>query len=81
MVELQNGSLKGKMSSEVEFKGKVGMAPGGGTQFHSSLVGRDEPNSHPMEAVTNLTSTLEHKINDTDALTNRDIENLLKLFV
>lgn len=51
-----------------------------GESDHSKLVNRDLPDQHPIEAITDLQSELDEKLEDSDlqALSNIEIENLLR---
>lgn len=44
---------------------------------HTKLTGRDQPDQHPMGAITGLDTSLEAKVSAGDALTNLEIEKLL----
>lgn len=44
---------------------------------HTKLTGRDQPDQHPMGAITGLDTSLGAKVSAADALTNLEIEALL----
>jgi hypothetical protein len=47
----------------------------GGTSDHTQLSNRDKENQHPINAITNLASTI-NKLNDADAKVNARVDNL-----
>lgn len=49
-----------------------------GTHKHDELANRDLPNQHPIEAIANLESELDKRLQEVPALTNWEIENILK---
>ena len=53
----------------------------GGTTDHRELMHRDAPDQHPINAITNLEAELDVKLETVPALSNQDIENILKGFV
>lgn len=48
---------------------------------HNVLVNRDMPNQHPISAIVGLESELSGKLEAIPAMTNMEIENILKGFV
>lgn len=55
------------------------------TTYHDQLKNRDLPNQHPIDAVSGLTEELAHldckldnKLDNVPAMTNTDIEEILK---
>lgn len=44
---------------------------------HTRLLNREEPDQHPMGAITGLDTSLGAKVSAGDALTNLEIETLL----
>lgn len=50
-----------------------------GNSDHAALINRDADDQHPIKAITKLKETLEER--PSEALSNQDIENLLKAFV
>lgn len=55
----------------------------GGTTDHAKLKNRDASDQHPISAITDLSITLNQKMNEgeVDVMSNQDIEELLNLFV
>lgn len=50
---------------------------------HSTLINRNLPDQHSINAITNLNQTLGNKLNseDVQAISNSDIEELLTHFI
>ena len=44
---------------------------------HRALTHRDAADAHPISAITNLPKELDKKVDDSDALTNAQIQKLL----
>lgn len=53
----------------------------GGTTDHNELLNRDLANQHPISAITDLETELDGKLESVPAMSNQDIENILKGFV
>lgn len=72
-------TLTARLSTTTPIDGSVGVA-GIEVRQHNSLYGRDADDCHPIEAIDGLEKELDNKINDSDirAITNMEIENLLK---
>lgn len=49
---------------------------GGGTNDHTQLINRDAEDSHPIDAITGLSSQLDSKISK-NFLTNLEIQEIL----
>lgn len=48
------------------------------TSDHSKLTNRDLPDQHPISAISNLTTELDKRLDDNDALTNLEIYEILR---
>lgn len=48
------------------------------TSDHSKLINRDLADQHPIASITGLENELNDKLEDIPAMTNEDIENILK---
>lgn len=48
------------------------------TSDHRDLMHRDAADQHPIAAITNLDTQLQNRVVSGNALTNEDIENILK---
>ena len=53
----------------------------GGVTDHNELLNRDADNQHPISAITDLEDELDGKLENVPAMSNQDIENILKGFV
>lgn len=51
------------------------------TSDHSKLLNRDISDQHPITAITGLEDELSGKLESIPAMTNSDIENILKGFM
>ena len=48
---------------------------------HGVLLNRDQPDQHPIGAITGLSKELEGKQEQMDALSNSEIEHLINSFI
>lgn len=81
LVRNLNGTLSetaniiGTLDGINNISGQVAVPKEIGYKEHERLTGRDKPNQHPIQAITDLPTSLENL--QTIALTNQEIENLL----
>ena len=47
------------------------------TSDHEKLKNRDKEDQHPIKAITNLSTELNKKMAETNAITNMEIEQLI----
>ena len=69
--------LTGRISGGGALTGKIGSSSGGSSD-HRFLLNRDAENQHPIEAISKLKDELERIPPPTEAITNSEIEELLK---
>ena len=69
--------LKGRLSGGGALTGKIGSSAGG-TSDHRFLLNRDAEDQHPIESISKLKEELERIPPPTEAITNSEIEEILK---
>ena len=65
------GSISGSLSAEAGVSGALSAA----ITSHGVLTGRDSPDQHPIDAITNLDAELGYR--PTAAMSNSEIQNIL----
>ena len=51
--------------------------PSGGTNDHCKLINRDQPDQHPIGAITDLSKELSQKLSGDNAMSNAQIDNIV----
>ena len=64
-------------SGEDSFSAGFGSVVRVGVSDHSQLINRDLENQHPIEAITDLSTTLDSKFSKTNVLTNAQIDAIM----
>lgn len=66
---------------EQSFTSEMGGVTEVTTSDHNKLTNRDLPDQHPIQAIVGLEGELGDKLESIPAMTNEDIENILKGFM
>lgn len=51
--------------------------PSGGANDHRELINRDQPDQHPIGAITDLSKELSQKLSGDNAMSNAQIDNIV----
>ena len=71
-----SGAAAAALEEAKTYTNKAVEAAKGGND-HAQLYNREAKEQHPIDAITNLDTALQNRVNVSDALTNMEIEKIL----